>query len=167
MAGDAVTGVQVMRMEAGLDTGPVLASAETEIAFDDTAATVHDRLAQLGAPLLVDALAKLERGEARETPQAEAGVTYAHKVTPSEARIDWTQPARIIDRQIRGLAPAPGAWFEFNGARMNPQRCAFGGVRRRRAAIAERSARGSRGACSSGFPARAAGSSGGALKLVR
>ncbi len=118
MAGDTVTGVQVMRMEAGLDTGPVLASAETEIAFDDTASSLHDRLAQLGAPLLVDALAQLERGEAKETPQSNEGVTYAHKITPADARIDWSQPARLVDCQIRGLSPAPGAWFELDGVRM-------------------------------------------------
>lgn len=118
MAGDDVTGVQVMRMEAGLDTGPVLASAETEIASDDTTASLHDRLAQLGAPLMVQALAQLERGEAHETPQSDSGVTYAHKITPAETRIDWTRPALLVDRQIRGLSPAPGAWFDLDGVRM-------------------------------------------------
>jgi methionyl-tRNA formyltransferase len=118
MAGDKVTGVQVMRMEEGLDTGPVLASAETPIDFDDNASTLHDKLAALGAPLLVEALAKLERGEARETPQSEAGVTYAHKITSAETRIDWSLPAREIEAKIRGLAPAPGAWFELEGARV-------------------------------------------------
>jgi methionyl-tRNA formyltransferase len=118
MAGDQVTGVQVMRMEEGLDTGPVLASAETPIEFDDNASTLHDRLAALGAPLLVETLAKIERGEARETPQSEDGVTYAHKITPAETRIDWTRPAREIDCMIRGLAPSPGAWFALDGARV-------------------------------------------------
>lgn len=118
MAGDDVTGVQVMRMEAGLDTGPVLASAETEIASDDTTASLYDRLAQLGAPLMVQALAQLERGEAHETPQSDSGVTYAHKITPAETRIDWTRPALLVDRQIRGLSPAPGAWFDLEGVRM-------------------------------------------------
>lgn len=117
MAGDRVTGVQVMRMEEGLDTGPVLASAETTIDAEDTTASLHDRLAQLGARLLVSTLTLVERGEAAETPQPDEGVTYAHKITPAETRIDWTRPAREIDCMIRGLAPAPGAWFELNGAR--------------------------------------------------
>ncbi|MEZ6023972.1 MAG: methionyl-tRNA formyltransferase [Hyphomonadaceae bacterium] len=118
MAGDRVTGVQVMRMEEGLDTGPVLASAETPIAFDDNASSVHDRLAALGAPLMVEALAQLERGAAVEIPQASEGVTYAHKLTPAEARIDWSQSARQVDCHIRGLAPFPGAWFEYEGGRI-------------------------------------------------
>src|SRR5262245_28566683 len=118
MAGDRVTGVEVMRMEEGLDTGPVLASVETPIEGDDTTASLHDRLAALGAPLLVEALAMLERGEAMETPQPAEGVTYAHKITPAETRIDWSKPAREVDRMIRGLSPAPGAWFELNGVRV-------------------------------------------------
>ncbi len=118
MAGDSVTGVQVMRMEQGLDTGPVLASAETTIEFDDTAGSVHDRLAALGAPLLVETLTKVVRRTAVETPQADEGVTYAHKMTPAETRIDWTRSAREVDCMIRGLSPAPGAWFELGGARV-------------------------------------------------
>ncbi len=118
MAGDNVTGVQVMRMEEGLDTGPILASAETPINWDDTTASVHDRLAALGAPLMVAALAELERGAARERPQSEEGVTYAHKITSAEARIDWSKSAREVDYAIRGLSPHPGAWFELNGARV-------------------------------------------------
>ena len=118
MAGDAKTGVQVMRMEEGLDTGPVLATYETPIAPDDTTGSLHDRLAANGATLLVDTLAKLERGEARETPQPEAGVTYANKITSPEARIDWSAPAREIDGKVRGLSPHPGAWFELNGVRV-------------------------------------------------
>jgi methionyl-tRNA formyltransferase len=118
MAGDSKTGVQVMRMEEGLDTGPVLAAYETPIAPDDTTGSLHDRLAQNGAKLLVDTLAKLERGEARETPQPEDGVTYAHKITAAERRIDWERSAHMIDCKIRGLSPHPGAWFELNGARI-------------------------------------------------
>jgi methionyl-tRNA formyltransferase len=118
MAGDRVTGVQVMRMEEGLDTGPALASAETPIEFDDTTASLHDRLAAIGARLMVDTLAKLERGEVKETPQAAEGVTYAHKITPAETRIDWARPAREIDCMIRGLSPTPGAWFELEGVRV-------------------------------------------------
>lgn len=118
MAGDSVTGVQVMRMEEGLDTGPILASAETPIAPDDNAATLHDRLARLGADLLIDALARLERGDVQETPQRADGVIYAHKITPAETRIDWTRSAREVDNKIRGLAPSPGAWFTFDGVRL-------------------------------------------------
>lgn len=118
MAGDTKTGVQVMRMEEGLDTGPTLATYETPIATDDTTATLHDRLAENGAKLLIDTLAKLEHGEAQETPQLEEGVTYANKITPAEARIDWSASAREIDGKIRGLSPYPGAWFELNGARI-------------------------------------------------
>jgi methionyl-tRNA formyltransferase len=118
MAGDAVTGVQVMQMEEGLDTGPVLASATTSIASDDTTQSVHDRLAALGAQLMRDTLEKLERGAVKQTPQTNAGVTYAHKIGPAETRIDWSRPAQVVDRTIRGLSPSPGAWFEFEGARV-------------------------------------------------
>lgn len=118
MAGDAVTGVQVMRMEEGLDTGAVLATAATPITPEDNATTLHDRLAALGAPLLVETLSKIERGEATETPQPENGVTYAHKITAAETRIDWSRPAREVDCIIRGLALSPGAWFELNGVRV-------------------------------------------------
>jgi methionyl-tRNA formyltransferase len=118
MAGDRSTGVQVMRMEEGLDTGPVLATTATPIDADDNSSSLHDRLASLGAGLLIDTLEKVERGEARETPQSAEGVTYAHKITPAETRIDWTRPARDVDCIIRGLAPHPGAWFELGGARI-------------------------------------------------
>lgn len=118
MAGDRVTGVQVMRMEEGLDTGPILLSAETPIEFDDAAQSLHDRLSSLGAPLLAEGVSLIAGGQAHWTPQSEKGVTYAHKITPAETRIDWARPAREIDWRIRGLSPAPGAWFEMNGARM-------------------------------------------------
>ena len=118
MACDRVTGVQVMRMAEGLDTGPILSSVKTPIEADDNSSTLHDRLAALGAPLLIATLAKLERGEATETPQSTEGVSYAHKITPAETRIDWTRPAREVDCMIRGLAAHPGAWFERDGARI-------------------------------------------------
>lgn len=118
MAGDQITGVQVMRMEEGLDTGPILSSAETQIQAEDNSSTLHDRLARQGARLLVETLDRLERGELVETPQREDGVTYAHKITSAETRIDWSRPAREIDCKIRGLAPSPGAWFELGGIRM-------------------------------------------------
>lgn len=118
MAGDTFTGVQVMRMEEGLDTGPILASVETPITPDDNAATLHDRLAELGAKLLTETLSQIERGKARETPQGEDDITYAHKIAPTETRIDWSCSAREVDWKIRGLAPAPGAWFELGGVRV-------------------------------------------------
>jgi methionyl-tRNA formyltransferase len=115
MAGDAVTGVQVMRMTAGLDEGPVLLSESTPIEWDETAGSLHDRLALIGASLLPRALAAIERGAAAETAQPTDGVTYAHKIKPAETRIDWTRNAPAVDRHIRGLSPFPGAWFEVPG----------------------------------------------------
>lgn len=115
MAGDALTGVQVMRMTAGLDEGAVLLSEAAPIEFDDTAGTLGDRLALAGAALLPRALELLGRGEAVETPQAEEGVTYAKKIRAEEARIDWSLPGPVVDRRIRGLSPAPGAWFQAPG----------------------------------------------------
>lgn len=112
MAGDPVTGVQVMRMTEGLDEGPILLSETLPILSDDTAGTLHDRMAEVGADLLGGALAALERGALLDQPQATEGVTYAAKITPAEARIDWDRPAVEVDRHIRGLSPAPGAWFE-------------------------------------------------------
>ena len=115
MAGDPVTGIQVMRMTPGLDEGPILLSETVRIGPLDTAGTLHDRLSAVGAHLLPRALAAVERGGAIETAQAADGVTYARKITPAEARIHWSRPAVEIDRQIRGLSPFPGAWFEAPG----------------------------------------------------
>jgi methionyl-tRNA formyltransferase len=111
MAGDRVTGVEVVRMTEGLDEGPVLLSETVRIDAAETAGTLHDRLASVGAQLLPRALAALERGVVRETPQSADGVTYAKKIKPAEAHIDWTAPAAVVDRRIRGLSPFPGAWF--------------------------------------------------------
>ena len=118
MAGDEVTGVQVMRMTEGLDEGPVLLGETVPIDFDETAGGLHDKLAAAAARLAPQALDLLERGAAVERPQPEWGVTYARKIKPEEARIDWTRPASEVDRQIRGLSPFPGAWFELQGARV-------------------------------------------------
>lgn len=115
MAGDTETGVAIMQMEAGLDTGPVLAEARTPIGVEETTADLHDRLAAVGAGLIVDVLDRLPL-VAR--PQPEAGVTYAAKVDKAEARIDWTRPAAEVDRQIRGLSPFPGAWCDIEGERV-------------------------------------------------
>ena len=118
MAGDAITGVQVMKMDVGLDTGPVMLTATTPISEDDTTGDVHDRLSQLGAALMVDGLARLEAGTAKLTEQTEDGVTYAAKVSAAEARIDWSLPAHEVAARIRGMSPFPGAWFEHEGQRI-------------------------------------------------
>ncbi len=110
MAGDTITGVEVMRMTEGLDEGPILLTETVRIFASDTAASLAERLAGVGATLLPRALAAIERGAAQETPQAADGVTYARKVSPAEARIDWSRPAIEVDRHIRGLSPFPGAW---------------------------------------------------------
>ena len=115
MAGDAETGVSIMQMEAGLDTGPVLAEARTGIGAEETTADLHDRLSEMGADLIVDVLARLPLPA---VPQAEDGVTYAAKIDKAEARVDWTRPAAGVDRLIRGLSPFPGAWCEIAGERV-------------------------------------------------
>lgn len=116
MAGDVETGVCIMQMEAGLDTGPVLLRGVTPIAETDTAARLHDRLADMGAALIVEALARLP--ELVPAPQPEGGVTYAAKIDKAEARIDWTQPADVAARQIRALSPFPGAWCDSPAGRL-------------------------------------------------
>jgi methionyl-tRNA formyltransferase len=117
MAGDPVTGVQIMRMSEGLDEGPILLSETVRIDALETAGSLHDRLAPIGAALWPRALAGIERGDLIPRPQAAEGVTYAKKIRPSEARIRWTQPATVVDRRIRGLSPFPGAWFTAPGER--------------------------------------------------
>ncbi|RIX48350.1 MAG: methionyl-tRNA formyltransferase [Rhodocyclales bacterium GT-UBC] len=112
LAGDAETGVCIMQMEAGLDTGPVLLRGAFPIAADDTTVALHDRLAALGAKLVVEALAKLPLPA--ET-QPEVGITYAHKIEKAEATIDWSKPAAELDRHIRAFNPFPGAQAQFGG----------------------------------------------------
>jgi methionyl-tRNA formyltransferase len=117
MAGDKVTGVGVMRLTEGLDEGPTLAVERLRIDALDTAGTLHDRLAAVGADLLVRTLPHIEDGAAVETPQPGDEVTYAKKIRPRETRIDWKKPAAEVDCRIRGLSPSPGAWFEVHGER--------------------------------------------------
>jgi len=112
MAGDGETGVMVMRMEEGLDTGPIGLAGKIAIDAEMTAAELHDRLSNLGAELIVPALDKLAHGTLTFTPQAEDGVIYAQKIDKAEARIDWTKPAHELHDLIRGLSPFPGAFFE-------------------------------------------------------
>ncbi|MBM3570118.1 MAG: methionyl-tRNA formyltransferase [Alphaproteobacteria bacterium] len=116
LAGDAETGVCIMRMEEGLDTGPVLASARTPIGPEDDAERLHDRLAALGAKLLVETIAR----DPVPVPQAAAGATYAKKIDKTETRIDWGRPAVEIERQVRALFPA--AWFALGGERVRLRR---------------------------------------------
>ncbi|MFO1106109.1 MAG: methionyl-tRNA formyltransferase [Amaricoccus sp.] len=116
LAGDAETGICIMGMEAGLDTGPVWLRQAIPIGPRDTAGSLHDRLAALGARLIVEALARHDA--LVPAPQAAAGVTYAAKIDKAEARIDWSRPGIEIDRTIRGLAPFPGAWCGFGGERV-------------------------------------------------
>jgi methionyl-tRNA formyltransferase len=117
MAGDKVTGVQVMRMSEALDEGPILFSETVRIDALETAGTLHDRLAPIGAALMAKAMAAVERGPVPETPQSEEGATYARKIRAKEARIGWSRPAVDIDRKIRGLSPFPGAWCQADGER--------------------------------------------------
>ncbi|HXW40789.1 MAG TPA: methionyl-tRNA formyltransferase [Xanthobacteraceae bacterium] len=115
MAGDRETGVMVMKMEEGLDTGAVAMAERVPIGPDTTAGELHDRLARLGADLMVRALAALEKGQLQFTPQAADGITYAKKIQNEETRIDWTRPWQDVHNHCRGLSPFPGAWFELAG----------------------------------------------------
>jgi methionyl-tRNA formyltransferase len=117
LAGDAETGVTIMRMEAGLDTGPMLSAERVRIGPQTTTPELHDTLAALGARLIVPAIEAVAEGEAVETPQPEEGVTYAAKVTSEDGRIGWADAAEV-DRQVRALTPKPGAWFEHAGERI-------------------------------------------------
>ena len=117
MAGDTETGVMVMRMEEGLDTGPVLMAERVEIGRK-TYGELHDELSRLGADLMARALSALERGSIAEQAQPQDGATYAKKILKDEARIDWTKSASEIDCLIRGLSPVPGAWTEAKGERL-------------------------------------------------
>ncbi|MCO7738827.1 methionyl-tRNA formyltransferase [Brucella intermedia] len=130
MAGDAETGMMIMKMDAGLDTGPVAMAEKVAITPDMTAGELHDRLSMIGADLMIRALGALERESLALQPQAEEGVTYAAKIDKAEARIDWSKPAKDVHNTIRGLSPFPGAWceMEINGAveRVKLQRSTLG-----------------------------------------
>jgi methionyl-tRNA formyltransferase len=126
MAGDAESGVTVMRMEEGLDTGPMAMAERLAVGADMTAGDLHDTLALLGADLMVRALGALERGSLQLTPQPDAGITYAAKIDKGETRIDWGKPWRDVHDHIRGLSPFPGAWFEHTGARIKVLRSTRG-----------------------------------------
>ena len=116
MAGDKETGVMVMKMDEGLDTGAIAMAERVPIGADATTGELHDELARRGADLMLRALAALEKGQLQLTPQAAAGVTYANKIAKSETRIDWARPWHEVHNHCRGLSPFPGAWCELAGA---------------------------------------------------
>jgi methionyl-tRNA formyltransferase len=122
MAGDAESGVTVMKMDEGLDTGAIAMAERTPISADMTAGDLHEVLARLGADLMLRALAAAERGSLTLTPQPDKGVTYAEKISKNETRIDWSKPWKQVHDHIRGLSPYPGAWFEIDGARVKALR---------------------------------------------
>ncbi|OWY16355.1 methionyl-tRNA formyltransferase [Thioclava sp. JM3] len=122
MAGDSQTGICIMQMEAGLDTGPVMLREATEIGATETTGELHDRLSAMGARLILDALSEIDSLILQ--PQPENGVTYAAKIDKAEARVDWTRPADEVIRHINGLSPFPGAWTEIAGERIKLLRAA-------------------------------------------
>ena len=115
LAGDRETGVSIMQMDAGLDTGPVLSRHPVAIAADDDAGTLHDKLAAVGGEAIVAALADVEAGRARALAQPAEGATYAAKIDKSETRLDWTQPAQVLERVVRAFRPTPGAFTVLDG----------------------------------------------------
>jgi methionyl-tRNA formyltransferase len=128
LAGDRETGVMVMKMDEGLDTGPIAMTERVSIGPDATAGDLHNELARLGAGLVLRALAALEKGDLRLTPQPAAGATYANKIEKSETRIDWSQSWNKVHDHCRGLSPFPGAWFEYpNAGRIKVLRTTKGG----------------------------------------
>lgn len=122
MAGDTESGVTIMKIDEGLDTGTMAMAERTPIGIDMTAGDLHDVLARLGADLMLRALAAAERGSLTLTPQPDKGVTYAEKISKNETRIDWSKPCKQVHDHIRGLSPFPGAWFEIDGARVKALR---------------------------------------------
>jgi methionyl-tRNA formyltransferase len=115
LAGDRETGISIMQMDAGLDTGPVLAQHRVPMAPEDDAGTLHDKLAALGAQAMLEALADIEAGRARPVPQPAAGVTYAAKIDKGETRLDWGRPAPELERAVRAFRPSPGATVRLAG----------------------------------------------------
>ena len=118
LAGDDASGVTIMKMEKGLDTGPMLLVERIAITPTMTGGALHDALSQIGANLMVRALGALERGTLGEVPQPTDGITYAAKISKDDARLDWTKGADVLERQVRAFAPAPGAFFETNDTRI-------------------------------------------------
>jgi methionyl-tRNA formyltransferase len=127
MAGDPDSGVTIMQMDEGLDTGAMAMAEHMPIGADMTAGELHDALSRLGADLMLRVLAAADRGSLQLTPQPQAGVTYAEKISKNETRIDWSKPWKQVHDHIRGLSTFPGAWFEFDGVRVKVLRSIRGG----------------------------------------
>jgi methionyl-tRNA formyltransferase len=128
LAGDTETGITIMQMDEGLDTGAILLQERTSIGADDTGATLHDRLSKMGAEAIVAALDGLAAGRLTPAPQPAEGVTYAAKLTREEARLDWSKPAAALERQVRAFDPWPGAWFEIGNERVRVLKARIGGA---------------------------------------
>jgi methionyl-tRNA formyltransferase len=122
MAGDKESGITIMQMDEGLDTGAMALVERVAVTADMTAGDLHDALARLGGDLMLRTIAAAERGSLALSPQPEAGVTYAAKISKAETRIDWTKPGDEVHDHIRGLSPFPGAWFELDGVRVKALR---------------------------------------------
>jgi len=126
LAGDSESGVTIMKMDEGLDTGAMAMAERLPIGADMTAGELHDALSRLGADLMLRVLAAAERGSLQLTSQPQAGVTYAEKISKNETRIDWSKPWKQVHDHIRGLSPVPGAWFEISGLRVKALRSTKG-----------------------------------------
>lgn len=150
LAGDTRTGISIMQMDAGLDTGPVLMQRDLPIAPEDDAQTLHDRLAVLGAEMIVAALDEVARGRSRAVAQSAAGVTYAHKIGRSDSTIDWVAPAAQIERAVRALRPAPGAATSLRDTPLKVWRASVAGARGTPGTVLEASAAGIVVACGDG-----------------
>jgi len=150
LAGDTETGITLMQMDAGLDTGPILSMARLPIAQDETAGSLHDKLAALGAEEVVRLLPRLAAGEVKSQPQDEAQAVYAPKIGKDEAHIDWRQPAILLDRVVRAFNPTPGAWTEWRGQVLKIWRACPAAGRGTPGTVLSASADGLRVACGEG-----------------
>jgi methionyl-tRNA formyltransferase len=150
LAGDALSGISIMQMDRGLDTGPLLASESVTIAAEDTSASLHDKLAEIGARLIVTVLAQLESGRLSAAPQPAAGASYASKITKAEAEIDWSEAAVVIERKVRAFNPQPGATTMLRGAGLKVWRARVNPAEGAPGTILEASAKGIVVACGTG-----------------
>ena len=150
LAGDALTGISIMQMDRGLDTGPLLAAESVAIRAEDTSASLHDKLAELGARLIATVLSRLERGELSAEPQAAAGASYAAKITKAEAEIDWSEAAPVLERKVRAFNPLPGASTMIRGVGLKIWRAGVSPAEGAPGTILEAGAKGIVVACGSG-----------------